>query len=145
MLRWWRATSSTRDFSVTNEEEMNAASLAKKKNVDAASLATLEGEKECHALELSVSLSLLVRKRCHCITWILCPNAMLLSADTSWIRWVCPSILKKRTPSVAFHISATWGTNLWRERTFFVVVIDWNNKTLAKLPVLFRPYKINLK
>lgn len=45
----------------------------------------------------------------HIVTWILCPNAMLLSADTSWILWACPSILILHTPSsTTVHISAPW-------------------------------------
>ncbi len=54
------------------------------------------------------------------VTWILCPNAMLLSADTSWILWVCPSILILHTPSsTALHISAPWGVHTCRKSVCF--------------------------
>lgn len=54
-----------------------------RKNYKTASFATVEEKKEHHVSERSVSLYLMRSKLCYCITWILCPNAMVLSADTS--------------------------------------------------------------
>lgn len=91
-----------------------------------------------HVLELPVSLALLISELCRGLTWILCPNAMLLSADTSWIRWVCPSMLIKRAPSTALHLSATWGTHFWRERKIFVL---WLTKILITTNVRLKKNK----
>lgn len=122
MLRWWRARSSPRDVTAAKRGG-NELCIS---NVNTATLATLRGGRY-HVLELPVSLALLISELCRGLTWILCPNAMLLSADTSWIRWVCPSMLIKRAPSTALHLSATWGTHFWRERKIFVL---WLTKIL---------------
>lgn len=73
-----------------------------------------------------LGLVLFMSKLCrsHHITWILCPNAMLLSADTSWIRWVCPSILLKLLPLLFTSAPHEACTSAGRGNIF--LVFDYN-------------------